>query len=196
MAGVGADGNDGSLSYRIAAHLGDSVSVTNLAVSGATLADVVRGQIPRLPSDADWAVVSVSANDATHGTSPAEFEVDLRRLFAGLRTVRHVVLTTTPNFRTTPALPWLLNRLFERRATILTSTIERVAARVRSVRLADLNRDGTLNREQYAADGFHPNSAGYAVWAGIFARAMSKVPADSSSRPTAEGRSGVTSGPP
>ena len=172
MAGVGADALDETLAYRLAEGMNAQVSVTNLAVSGERLEDVVRDQLPRLAGGADLVVVSISANDATHGTTPSEFERGLARLLDGLRGARLVVLTTTPNFRTTPALPWLLNRVFERRATALTSVIDRLAARYPAVRLADLNLQGTLTDDQYAADGFHPNAAGYAAWAAILTRAI------------------------
>ena len=172
-AGVGAGSLEGTLGVRVAASLGGRVEVTNLAVSGATLADVVRHQLPALPPGSDLALVSISANDATHGTPPDAFGRDLERLLEGLRRMPRVVLTTTPNFRTTPALPWVLNRLFERRAATLTRAIRQAASRRTTVRLADLNREGTLGADEYAADGFHPNAAGYAAWAAVLARAAS-----------------------
>ena len=169
-AGVGVARVEESLPYLVASRLPTRAGVTNLAVSGATLRDVVREQLPRFPKEpVDIVLLSISANDATHGTDPAPFEKDLEALLTALRerNVERVVLTTTPNFRTTPALPLLANRLFERRAATLTVIIERVAARYRNVSIADLNREGSLAADGYAADGFHPNAAGYRKWADV-----------------------------
>ena len=166
-AGVGVSRLEDTLSYLVALRLGGRVEVVNLAVSGARSRDVAQDQLA-FEGRFDVALVSVSANDATHGVSPSDLEDDLRAILTRLEGVPKVVLSTTPNFRTTPALPYLVNRLFEVRAAALTTAIRKVAADYPNVRLAEINRDGTLGPEQYAEDGFHPNAAGYRVWARIF----------------------------
>ena len=162
-----------TLPYRFALGQRGRVSVLNLAASGARALDVVRGQLERITKGADVVLVSLSANDATHGTPPPDLERDLRTILDRLRElgVVRAVVSTTPNFRTTPALPFFLNRLSERRAATLTGSIRRVAAAYPFVRLADVNAEGTLDEAQYAADGFHPNAAGYRLWGSIFLRA-------------------------
>lgn len=170
--GVGAGSLEATLPCQVARALRARVTVENLAVSGARLGDVVRKQTLRVPYGTEAALVSVSANDATHGTDPAAFGKDLERLLGELANVRRVILSTTPNFQTTPALPWLLNRRFGWRASMLTRIVREVAARHPNVRLADLYREGTLTPEQFASDGFHPNAAGYKVWAALFAEAF------------------------
>ena len=173
-AGVGASSLEATLPYRVAVGLGGTIRVTNLAVSGATLGDVVADQLPRVPQNADLLLVSATANDATKGRSPSDVQDDLRRLIQGLteRGTKRIVLSTTPNFRTTPALPVLMNRLFGRRAEGMTLMLRRMAVREPNVRLADLYHEGTLSEEQYAADGFHPNDAGYTAWAEVFLLAV------------------------
>ena len=173
VRGVGADSPESTLPFLVARRLGGRVRVTNLAVSGATTGDVARKQSPEADDGPfDVALVCLSANDATHGTPPVEVEAALVTVLERLRGVRRVALSTTPDFRTTPALPALANLVVSRRATALAAAIRRVAARYPNVRIADLYREGSLDPGLFAADGFHPSGAGYAVWAGIFTRAI------------------------
>ncbi len=171
VMGVGAGSLEATLPYRVASALGYRVSVTNLAVSGVG-ALATGYQLARVPKGTDWALVAVTANDATRGTSPSDVEDDIKTILDGLeeRGVERVILSTTPNFRTTPALPWVVNRTFENRAAKLTRTIRKVAARYPFVLIADLNSEGTLSEGEYADDGFHPNAAGYEAWAAVFLR--------------------------
>ena len=175
--GVGAGSLEATLGYRVAKDRQARVTITNLGVSGVTLLDVVRDQLPNLTPGTTLVLVSASANDATHGTSRLALGNALEALLEGFRSrgVQAVVVTTTPNFRTTPALPWVVNRLFERRASALTKAIREGAARHPEVCIADLNQEGTLSEDQYAADGFHPNAAGYAVWTEIVERALGQA---------------------
>ena len=182
-AGVGVASLEETLPYRVALGMGGRVTVRNLAVSGGRAVDTYgqliasRGEhfIPS-PANADVVLISVSANDVTGGTSPADLQIMLNWTLQRLGDLgaKCVLLSTTPNFRTTPALPLLMNRLFESRAARLTAEIRRVATGFPFVHLADLNGEGTLDGDQYAADGFHPNAAGYRLWASIFLRAMER----------------------
>ena len=166
-AGVGVSRLEDTLPYRVALRLGGRVEVVNLAVSGATSLDVRRDQLA-FGGGFDVALLSLSANDATHGVSPSDLEENLRAILTRLRGVPRVLLSTTPNFRTTVALPYLIDRLLEGRAATLTKTVRKVAAAYPNVRLAEINRDGALSPSELAEDGFHPNAAGYRVWARIF----------------------------
>lgn len=176
--GVGVSRLEESLPYLIAQGGGDA-HVHNLAVSGATIADVVRDQLPQTPKRAYGDVVlCLSANDATHGTTLEAFAESLRTLLVGidhLDVEGRVFLTTTPNFRRTPALPYLLNREFERRAERLTASMFRIAGQRKGTIFVDLLREGTLESQDYAADGFHPNAAGYRKWAAVFLAARERV---------------------
>ncbi len=168
--GVGADRYEETLAYRVASEVASRRAVrrvVNLGVSGARTRDVVRDQLPRLPDGPiDFALVSVTANDATHGTSPSDLRDDLVAIFKALeaRGVKRAVVTNTPNFRGTPALPWPVDVVFAGRARDLASTVAWVAARFPFVRVADLNGRGTLKPDEYASDGFHPNAEGYRRW--------------------------------
>ncbi len=176
--GLGADQVGGSLTYKIAEHIASSgltVVVHNLAASGARVQDVAAAQLPRLPPGRiAWVSLSVSANDATHGTDPGRFELSLDGLLRALsaRGVGTVGLSTTPHFQHTPAVPFPLRSMWRRRARELSDVTRRVANRYSFVRIADLYGQGTLDADRYADDGFHPNGAGYRQWADVFASAM------------------------
>ena len=172
--GVGVERLEATLPYLVASGIGGAVETVNLGISGARLAEVVRDELPRLaPGAWDCVFVSASANDATHGTSADDFERSYRALIEGLRArgARKIVMTTTPDFRNTPALPFFLNRRFNQRAERLTGRMFEVAGHGRVV-YADLNREATLVVGDFAEDGFHPNASGYRKWAKLFVRAF------------------------
>ena len=171
-AGVGASRLEDTLAFLVASRTDGRVEVTNLAVSGARTHHVALEQIEAVPeAPFEFVLISMSANDVTHDVSPSDLEDNVRTILKRFEGTPQVVLSTTPNFRTTPALPYLVNRLFEARAVALTTTIRKVAADYPNVSLAEINRDGTLGPERYAEDGFHPNAAGYRVWADLFIEA-------------------------
>lgn len=181
VAGVGVKRVEESLPYLVATEVASSghrVVVHNLGVSGARIEDVVQHQLPKLPQGPlPLVTVSVSANDATHGTELPQFERNLRNLLRSLdsRGAARVVLTTTPNFRSTPGVPLPLRSVLTRRASRLSETIRKVANEFSGVRIADLYNEGTLTTDQYAADGFHPSQDGYAAWALIFNKAVNHM---------------------
>src|SRR5262245_45994125 len=69
-AGVGASSSSGALPSQVADGLGTSgTSVTNLAVSGARVADVLADQVPKVAGvRPDLVLISVGANDTIHLT--------------------------------------------------------------------------------------------------------------------------------
>lgn len=72
--------------------------VTNLGVDGATAADVVREQLPRLQPPYDVATLFVGANDArSTGWDPDAYERDVATVLAALRDgADRVVVLTVP----------------------------------------------------------------------------------------------------
>ena len=68
---------------------------TNLAQDGATTADVLRDQVPRLRPPYDLATLYIGANDARGDLDPATYARDLSRILAALEDVadRTLVLT-------------------------------------------------------------------------------------------------------
>ena len=176
-AGWGAGQKTETYPYRVAAHVashGYRVHVVVVAVGGARLRDVVKGQLPTLRSLRPQLVtLSVGANDATHFTSQAEFARDLTTLLAELHgsKARHILIADTPDMYQAPALPWPLAVAINVRARQQNQLL-REATHDSPVQLVDLYTKGKLvygrDPNLYAADLFHPSSAGYGSWAQLF----------------------------
>ena len=166
--GVGCDRLEQTVAYHHAQILSQSrnVEVTNLGVSGARLKDVLANQLPLLSGKYDVITVLVGANDATHLTDNQSFWTDLQQLTAALSSqTSRLILVTPPNFSGTSALPGFIrllvtSRSYSERAAVLQSA--------GSATVVDLYRDGHLQLNQFASDGFHPNASGYALWASLF----------------------------
>lgn len=160
--GIGA--SSPALSYvgRIRHALGAQLStngqpppVLNLSRSGATIEDVLDLQLPALgtaPVDARWVVCTVGSNDLVGSPRPMRARKSLTRLIEQLPGQAVVA--------TLPARGSLL-------AKMVNSHIRSEAARL-GVATADVDARLDSWRGRQAADRFHPNDAGYQLWAGAF----------------------------
>lgn len=171
-AGVGAPYEDGiarSTERELAARY--DVTMTNLAVSGARCADVVRDQLPRAESlKPDLVLVSIGANDVTHLTFTRSMRRDIERVIARLRAANPrvaIVITGSPDMGAPPRIPRLLRPIAAWKTRSVNEMFESVGrdAKVTFARIAATT--GTLfrsDRTLFAADRFHPNTRGYATW--------------------------------
>lgn len=151
----------GVAAERVAAEAGRPVRVVNLAVSGATAADVLRDQIPRMPAGAVDAVTCVvGGNDVTWPLRfrTAEFAGPLEEI--ARRLPDGATLGLVPSFRIPP---------FERRVLRANHAVREIAARhglgVADVHTATLRRSLRHQVSRLSRDLFHPNAAGYTDWA-------------------------------
>jgi lysophospholipase L1-like esterase len=167
-AGVGSSTDDGSVARQVTRRLDVPIQLEVLAASGATVADVIDRQLPRLQGTPDVVVVSVGANDATHLTSTDDFEARYDVLLGRLPSATRIVLLGVPDIGSAPRLAqplrWLagfrggqLDRIVQRRAAAHGAHYIDIAATTGPAFRADPDR-------YFAADGYHPNDAGYAVW--------------------------------
>ena len=145
--------------------------VTNLAVSGATLAEVVERQLPRVSAlEPDRVYVSVGANDVTHLTRTSAFEAAYRELLDGLPSDAEVVVLGVPDMGAPPRLAQPLRAIAGWRGRRLDGVVRDVVAGRRRVTYVDIEgRTGPVFRRDadahFADDGYHPSPAGYQVWA-------------------------------
>jgi lysophospholipase L1-like esterase len=154
------------LAAQISRATGRPVEIVNISRSGARIADVLRGQLPRLPGlHADFVTVDVGGNDVRH-FHRASWAADAAQLCSALPSGRTVVAD----------VPWFMHGNWEREARdargILRSDCE-----PRGIAFAPLMeafaRHGWAGMfTLYAADWFHPNNHGYRIWAGSFFRAV------------------------
>ena len=170
--GVGVTDGDDAVASIVARARGERV--TNLAVSGATLAEI-EGQlrdVPTRPGERPERIyVSVGANDVTHLTRTRDFFVEYRDLLGRLPQDVEVVVLGVPDMGAPPRLAQPLRAIAGWRGRRLDDEVRRVVARrdggVTYVDIA--GRTGPAFRRDpsrmFAADGYHPSPAGYRVWA-------------------------------
>jgi len=165
--GIGASrpgrGYVGLLARAIRQRTGRTVRVVNLGQSGGRLREALAKQIPALAKlRPDVLTVSIGANDV-ESFDEARFEREWRAICAALPP--HAIVADLPSF--------YLGE-FERRVRVANGIVRRVAAEhgLRVAPLHETTRRRTAARtalRDVAADFFHPNDRGYAVWASAFA---------------------------
>ena len=171
--GVGASSPDKGYVGLVAAHLreatGQPVQVVNLSVSGARVADVVEDQLPRLEGlDPDVVTVAIGGNDV-RVYDDDRFAADAEELVDGL-----------PPGTFVADVPYFMHGRWETDSAEAAGTIRRVAAAAGLVvvplndRLRDEGLRGMLT--QTSGDLFHPNDAGYEIWAAAFWAEISRSP--------------------
>lgn len=152
----------GLLARAIRSHTGRTVRVLNLSQSGGRLRDALEKQVPALRKlTPDVVTASIGANDIA-SFDPERFERELRELYGALPSVAIVA-----------DLPSFYFGEYERRVRIANEIVRRVAGEL-GLTVAPLHRvtwRRTAARtalRDVAADFFHPNDRGYAVWASAF----------------------------
>jgi acyl-CoA thioesterase-1 len=187
--GIGASTPEHSATYRLAESLTTHyapVTFANIAVSGATTADVLRSQIPQVADFApDLVTLFIGPNDVTHFRSRTAYLADMERLLTALDAVPAVVVTNVAELGICPLLAPPYRLLASAQVRRFNAALPAVVARHRA-RLATINPD-TVPRFQHnpalwAADGYHASDAGYQVWADYLApkvaAALTDRPAD------------------
>lgn len=166
--GTGAQRADDTLGRRLATALTDDgadVDLHVLAVPGAVSADLPRQVRAAGPLDADLALVVIGANDLVRLVPPERAAASLDEALRGLRAAgTDVVLVPAPDMSSVPFVPPAFRPLVQaasaqlrhRQATVATATGVTVAA------VADVNQVFGTDPTMFAADRFHPSSAGYA----------------------------------
>lgn len=179
-AGVGADYERGIV-LETARHLARSrrVELVNLAVSGARFRDVLRDQLPRARDfKPDLVLLDVGANDVTHLTSSRSVRRDLEEILRSLLAENceaRIAVTGSPDMGSPPRIPFFLRGLAAIRARRINA-IARRAVSVHDLTFAPIaERTGPAfrrDRTLFAADRFHPNARGYALWVPVLDEAL------------------------
>ncbi len=175
-AGIGATGQAGALPEQAAAAIGRPVRMTVLARSGDRVADVLHHQLPALAAIRPTVVfITVGANDTTHLTSRGAFRRDYEGVLAGLPpTVRRIVILGVPDMGSPPRLAQPLRAVAGWRGRSLDTDVRHLTVRTpRAVYVDIAGKTGPAFRAHpatyFARDRFHPNDAGYALWARVVA---------------------------
>jgi lysophospholipase L1-like esterase len=147
------------------------VGVLNLAVSGARAGDVLNDQLPQMiDQKPDVVLIAVGANDVTHLTMTSSVEHSVKATINQLVKQNcdvKIVITGAAQMGAVPRFPQPLRALAGRRSDQLNSMFERLSTqqKITFARVAaQTGPQFKKNPGLFAADKFHPNAAGYALW--------------------------------
>jgi acyl-CoA thioesterase-1 len=145
--------------------------LTNLCVSGATTADLLRGQLQRgVALNPDLVTVGIGINDIGHGLTLEQFSKNYEEILSTLRqkTRAQIVVSNIPDVSSAPRIPGPLRKEYQRQIMQFSQTLEEIAAR-HGVTVFDIytitHAELASHPEFFSADGFHPSDEGYEFWA-------------------------------
>ncbi|MDQ1676231.1 MAG: hypothetical protein QOC93_1375 [Actinomycetota bacterium] len=174
-----------------------AASFTNLAVGGATTADVRTGQLPAALGRApQLASVLVGGNDVLRGNFDLRRSADnLAAAVAGLRAGGATVLTARlPDPGRLARLPGPLRRPLVARVEALNDAIDRIAAEYRTVHLDPGADAAAYHRLMWMVDRIHPSERGHRRLARLAATALGTAGWPVPAAPDAE-PDGIATGP-
>jgi lysophospholipase L1-like esterase len=182
-AGQGAPQAAG-IAPRTATTLGQTrqVTLTNVGVSGATMADVLAEQAPVVEKlKPDLVLIAASANDVTKLTSTRTVARQLNetvdRLVAANCNVKIVVIGS-PDFGGVHRFQQPLRTIAGWRSRQMTATVRRVATDRQLTFAPIAEATGPAFRKDpslLAADKFHPNETGYGLWVPVLETALAEA---------------------
>lgn len=178
-AGVGASSPERAIPRRVAVALQRPVQLTDLAVSGARVADV-GDQLSRLDElQPDVVLFSIGANDAVHLTSRHAFRSRYRRLVDRVPRGALVVLLGVPDMGAPPRFAQPLRGLAGWRGRQLDEIARAVARDAGALYVDIAGETGPTMRSDtaryFAGDHYHPSDAGYALWAAAVLQQLGPV---------------------
>lgn len=151
--------------------------IDDLAMGGATVAEVLRLQAPRLAREApaNVAIVCVGGNDVVRRTAPGEFAASYAELVARIRAelpTTALVLCGVPDVALSPLFTGSDGNAIARLARADDDAV-RVLAHRTAAQFVDLFAATRARRADAARflsdDRFHPSDAGHAAFAGALA---------------------------
>ena len=172
-AGVGAKDGGGyvaRLFKRLLEKRPDS-KLSNLCVSGATTADLIRDQLDRgVALNPDLVTIGIGINDIGHGLTLEQFSKNFDQILSTLKEKTHatIVVTNIPDISTAPRIPASMRSQYQRQIEEFCKRLEEIANR-HGVAIYDIytitKQELPSHPEYFSADGFHPSDAGYELWA-------------------------------
>jgi lysophospholipase L1-like esterase len=170
-AGRGDEGRDGrpiGWAQRLADILGVRTTVrcslTNLAVDGATVHEVLSKQLPAVVArKPDLVSVTVGINDIRRRDfDELSFKANLGQLFEALAATQATLLTCTlPDLSVIMSLSPDLHEVVRERMRLASDIIREQAESYGAVCLDAWSLPGVTDPDLYAPDRLHPNSKGH-----------------------------------
>lgn len=171
-AGVGA--RDGGYVARLFTRMGGhrpGSALTNLCVSGATTADVLRGQLDGgVRGDPHLVTLGIGINDIGHGVTLEQFSKNYEEILSRLRsdTKAAIVVTNIPDISSAPRIPPTIRTEYHQQIVAFNQKLEEIASR-HEVSVFDVysvtHNQLPSHPEFFSEDGFHPSDQGYEFWA-------------------------------
>ena len=145
--------------------------LANLCVSGATTAEVVRGQLDRgVEKNPQLVTLGIGINDIGHGVPLEQFAQNYERILSMLKekTKAEIVVTNIPDISSAPVVPSSLRNRYHEQIQTFNRRLEEIAKRY-GVTVFDIysitSRELPSHPEYFSRDGFHPSDEGYELWA-------------------------------
>ena len=172
--GVGVGGADGGYVIRLFKRILEQrpgSQLSNLCVSGATTADVLRGQLDNgVAKDPQLVTLGIGINDIGHGVSLAQFAENYDRILSTLKekTQATIVVTNIPDISSAPQVPSSMRHQYQQQIVTFNERLEEIASR-HGVTIFDIysitTRELPSQPQYFSRDGFHPSDEGYELWA-------------------------------
>lgn len=171
-AGVGA--RDGGYVARLFKRISErrpGSKLSNLCISGATTADLVRNQLDRgVAQNPNLVTIGIGINDIGHGLTLEQFTRNYEQILSTLKEKTHaeIVVTNLPDISTAPRIPGPMRNEYQRQIAQFSQRLEEIANR-HGVTIFDVytitKQELPSHPEYFSADGFHPSDQGYELWA-------------------------------
>ena len=167
-AGVGVSNQQQALAGQLVQRLADSHQVIwKLWAANGRNSRQCLDLLEHTPAETfDTVVISLGVNDMTGGVSIAAWlkqQQQLAELLCTKFTANRILFTTLPPMHHFPALPQPLRWVLGARAKKFNQALQAFVATRRDCRL--LHFDAPMQPDFMAADGFHPSSVTYGLWA-------------------------------
>jgi lysophospholipase L1-like esterase len=170
-AGRGDEGRDGRpigwaqrLADILSVRTTERCSLTNLAVDGATVHEVLSKQLPSVAGrKPDLVSVTVGVNDIRRREfDELSFKADLGQLFEALAATQATLLTSTlPDLTAIMSLSQELHEIVRERMRLASDIIREQAESYGAVCLDAWSLPGVTDPDLYGPDRLHPNSRGH-----------------------------------
>lgn len=171
--GVGVGAQEGGYPARLLKLIRQERSearLVNLCVSGATTADLLRGQLNQATSAHPTLVtVGIGINDLGHYVGIEEFARNFEEIVKRLttETSARVVVSNLPDISFAPVVPAYAREQTRSQVNLFNARIAEIAKRYQ-LSLVDAYTEThaiiPAHPEFFSDDGFHPSDAGYEYW--------------------------------
>ena len=145
--------------------------LANFCVSGATTADVLRGQLDQgVAQDPQLVTLGIGINDIGHMLRLEQFAQNYDRILTTLKeqTKARIVVTNIPDVSSARVVPAFLRGKYHQQIVRFNQRLEEIANRDGAT-IFDIysitHRELPVHPEYFSQDGFHPSDQGYELWA-------------------------------